>query len=532
MRTKVRTSKIFCGFLSALLILTLLSGCGGPVAPDQPVNVNYGISEAWDSLMPYHSVSGSNYTRIICDKIYDRLVYIKADGSCLPRGAESWESADEGYAIVFHLNPNAKFHDGTPVTAHHWADTMTLLTNPECPALMRTVFSGLAGVDDNGMQVAGEALGVEALDDLTLKLSFQNPVIPEEYLLESNRNLYVLPTHLLEGVAPAQIMDLDLWKAPIGSGPLKFVSEISGSTLVLEANQDYQLGAPGFDTLTIQVIDKANQMTALIAGDLDYYTFGNTVSEDNLAVAQKAGLTVVPGQVPNNFFELMLNNESIPQKEIRRAIALSLDKALLAQQNAGSLGEATHSTILPGSLYAESLTRRADTRDLEGAKALLEGIYDGRVYTLACTSSRAGIAALIQQQLAEAGIAVEIETVDAATLFSGMFDGLYDMAVASHTPASPPLWFVGSRFHSDNNLFRVQDLGGYEARISAIQETVDLEERLVLVHDLELYLQEEMPFVPLWFTTALYAQSPLVEGIDYPAASFSNENLWDWKKSA
>ena len=54
--------------------------------------------------MPYYSVSGSNYSRIIYDKLYDRLAYIQPDGTCSPRAATSWESADNGYAILFHLD--------------------------------------------------------------------------------------------------------------------------------------------------------------------------------------------------------------------------------------------------------------------------------------------------------------------------------------------------------------------------------------------------------------------------------------------
>lgn len=46
--------------------------------------MNYGISNPWDSLMPYYSVSGSNYARIIYDKLYDRLAYVQADGTCSP----------------------------------------------------------------------------------------------------------------------------------------------------------------------------------------------------------------------------------------------------------------------------------------------------------------------------------------------------------------------------------------------------------------------------------------------------------------
>ena len=63
----------------------------------------------------------------------------------------------------------------------------------------------------------------------------------------------------------------------------------------------------------------------------------------------------------------------------------------------------------------------------------------------------------MQQELAEAGITVTIETVDSATLFAGMADGKYDMAIASHTPGALPLWFTESRFTADNNLFHVAE---------------------------------------------------------------------------
>ncbi len=86
------------------------------------------------------------------------------------------------------------------------------------------------------------------MDEYTLKLTFDNPVVPEEFLVEYNRDIYVLPTHLLTDIAPEDLVTSDFWQNPVGSGPCQFVSEVSGSTLVLSANKDYQLGAPGFDT--------------------------------------------------------------------------------------------------------------------------------------------------------------------------------------------------------------------------------------------------------------------------------------------
>ena len=149
-----RCNKILALCLALCLALGL-AACGTPGGDDgtadAPVNVSYGLSNAWDSLMPYYSVSGSNYSRLIYDKIYDRLAYVQPDGTCLPRAAESWESADDGMAIVFHLDKDAAFHDGTPVTAESWAvfrararmpvSTPAAMTPPEKTPPRRTTFS-------------------------------------------------------------------------------------------------------------------------------------------------------------------------------------------------------------------------------------------------------------------------------------------------------------------------------------------------------------------------------------------------------
>lgn len=116
---------------------------------DQPqqtaegVNVNYGLSNPWDSLMPYYSVSGSNYSRIIYDKIYDRLAYVSPTAPACPGRREKWESTEDGHAIVFTLNQKAAFHDGTPVTAQHWVETFQLITDPACEILGKTALSCL-----------------------------------------------------------------------------------------------------------------------------------------------------------------------------------------------------------------------------------------------------------------------------------------------------------------------------------------------------------------------------------------------------
>ena len=138
----------------------------------------------------------------------------------------------------------------------------------------------------------------------------------------------------------------------------------------------------------------------------------------------------------------------------------------------------------------------------------------------------------MQQNLSDVGFQVEIETVDSATMFAGMNDGTYDMALASHTPTSLPLWFTGVRLTPQNNLFRVADLSEYTTLIDAIHQETEQKARIALVDELESYLKQEMPFIPLWFSRSLHVESKTVTGIDYPAAACSNENVWQWQKKA
>ena len=529
----MRGRRIFAACLAAALLALTLSACGQQPNGEQEQEqaetvVRYGLSNGWDALMPYNSVSGSNYSRIVYDKIYDRLAYVHGDGTLSPRAAKSWESTDDGYAILFHLDENAAFHDGTPVTAENWVDTFRLITDPDCPAMGRSNFAVFTGTDDNGVTVSEDSVGAEAVDTYTLKLTFKNRTTPEEFLISRNREFYVLPTHLLADTDPADVMDLELWQNPVGSGPCIFVEELVGSRITLKANSDYQLGAPGFDQLVITVMDKDSLLTSLIAGDLDYYAFGGSVSYENAEVARAAGLTVQEGETPTTFYELMVNNETVP-KSLRQAINLALDKELLCQQNTNGLGSVTSTSILPGSGY-EAVS--SWSRDVEQAQTLAAE-SDGRTLTLATTSNRASLAALMQQNLAEAGIEIEIETVDSAAMFAGMTDGIYDLAIASHTPTPLPLWFTEARLTANNNLFHVseEELDRYSQELAAIHAAAgDDDAYCAAVSALEEHLADELPFIPLWFARALHAQSPTVTGIDYVSSSNCNENVWEWTK--
>ena len=73
------------------------------------------ITNAWASWCPYFD--SGNYTDVVSDQLYDRLWITHKDGTVSPRLAESYEISDDHTYMTIHLNKDAKFSDGEPVTA-------------------------------------------------------------------------------------------------------------------------------------------------------------------------------------------------------------------------------------------------------------------------------------------------------------------------------------------------------------------------------------------------------------------------------
>jgi peptide/nickel transport system substrate-binding protein len=522
--------------LGAVLVGAGLTACGDQ-SKAQPAaqaaasssTINMGIGTAWDTLDPYDSPSGSMYSQQIWDKIYDRLAFLSAGGTEIrPRNADSWESADDGKSVLFHLNRAAKWHDGQPLTARDWVFTINLITNPELVLAGGGFFQFLAGTDDAGKAVSPGSVQAEAPDDYTLKLSFKNRTSPESFLVLYNRNFYVLPEHLLKDIPPAGIKTAEFWKNPVGSGPTIFESELVGSQIVFKANRDYPLGSPGFGTLVINVISSSNLLSSFIAGDLDLFGFGSTVSVDEQLIAEQSGFRVVPSKAQPGFVETILNNKTISNANIRLAMHYALDKNVLAELSTQGLGVPSFSYVLPSSeFYNKDLKFE---RDVQKARELLRaGSYDGRVYTMAVGQSRAELTAVMQQQWAEAGINVNIIIVDVATMFTGLSEGKYDIGLSGHTGTAEPLWFASNFSYSRRNDFSVTD-PSYDQWRTRIESESDPARQKQLLMDYQKFVLESAPFIPLWHAGSLFVTSKTVENVDSNAAGLCNENVWEWVK--
>lgn len=69
----------------------------------------------WDTFMPMNTTNAGADN--VIELMFDRLMVINTDGTFGPRLAESWETNEAQDKITYHLNENAKWQDGEPVTA-------------------------------------------------------------------------------------------------------------------------------------------------------------------------------------------------------------------------------------------------------------------------------------------------------------------------------------------------------------------------------------------------------------------------------
>ena len=318
-----KTTKMLAILLAAM---TALSGCGGSgttttqtegktettaaaektgteTAQKGPKDevVTMAVISSWDTLNIYNT--SGNYGNAVADQLFERLVTRTHDGVIEPRLATEWQIADDNKSMTFKLAENALWHDGEKLTANDIVFTCKAMTNPDVDNYYRSAFNVLAGTDDDGIAADTDQVGVEAVDDYTVKFSFKEPKDQDTILNAFLSFLYVLPEHILDTGNYADINNSSFWTSPVGAGPFKYVKDTAGETLEMEAFEDYYQGCPDFKTLVVRVVPAANLTAGLLNGDIDVVGMGSIPLSDWATV--KGSDSLVAASVEDYSYQYM-----------------------------------------------------------------------------------------------------------------------------------------------------------------------------------------------------------------------------------
>ena len=487
----------------------------------------------WDTFMPMNTTNAGADN--VIELMFDRLMVINTDGTFEPRLADSWETNEAQDKITYHLNENAKWQDGEPVTAEDVVYSAQVASSSEYNYLRRLRMQYFAGTDDTGCETSTDSIEVTALDDHTVEFTLKTPMDPAIIYALVNRDFFIMPKHLLSGISDADLVNDAFWQKPVGSGPCIFDSMESGVSIEFKANKDYYLGAPDFDRLVFKKVQSSNLLSGLMSGDIDVLS-GN--SQIPLADWEAAKNTqgIITKSVPTFAYQYMAMNTSRDYltEDVRHAISLAINRQVIVDQLLQGEGRIAIGPLAEDHPYFDQKLLPIEY-DPEKAKSMLEAAgWDSNreLQVLVSTGNevREKSAILIQQDLQKIGIKTKIQTLDFPTLLTNARNGDYDLCfIGSAGSVDPSESVPNVTAGYMNNFAQLSDPTLGQIGESGAKE-ITFEARKKIYDQYQEELFKQMPMAFLYHTNDLFAYSDKLENVREGAIDYNiNKNVWEWK---
>lgn len=477
--------------LVAVMVLSTITGCQPqsetPVGADEgseKTDLVIAIKADVNTLHPTDHRTTAEMD--IVTQIYDTLYKVSWEGKDPePRLATHYEIGEDGKTYTFYLRKDATFHDGTPVKASDVVFSAKLYQE---------------SIYQNAMVAGMES--VEALDEYTVVFKTSTVYAP---FLQSIMGIHVASEAYYNSV------DADTFaNRPIGSGPYKFVDREVGSKILLEAHEDYYLGAPPIKNVTYRVIpDDTTIAVGLQTGEIDFAAIAPSIY-----ATLKGQKGVEIDEYPmSRFGFISVSHEKYPynQTKFRQALAYAIDRQKMVDVALDGLGSVNSNIISPLRFgYSDDLPEY--TYDPDKAKALLaecgiETPYDlGVMYISEAFTDHAQI---VQSDLEAVGLTCTIEMLEANAYYGKLLGGECGLTVLEMT--------LEGDTHQYSLAFMPQYIGGANnARYSNDQVSqwfndalaaIDEDERFEIYNKIFRKVQEDAVYIVLYNTLGLYGRS-------------------------
>ena len=410
-----------------ILCALLLCGCVGTESSSaKNSGGTLAISTGGDPDVLIPSLVQTVQAAQMTDMIYDRLADIGDslntlnDKGFTPRLADRWTWSADSLSIAFHINPNAKWHDGVPVRSN---DVRFTIASAKDSTLGSPVASVITNIDS-----------VSTPDSATAVYWFHTRS-PEQFY-DAVYQLSIMPEHIWKSIPPASWRASEAARNPIGSGQYRFVRWIPGAAVELAADTANYRGAPNLNRVIWSIAtDFKGAVTRFLTGETDFF---EQLRPENLPeVAKNPALRTKQFHgLAYTFAQFNLRdpaNHARPHpifgnRELRRALTMATDRVSLVRSVFDSLAlPALGPTVRTYPTTDPNLPQIPF--DLARARQILDSLgwrvtgsdsirsRNGRPlrFTLSVSNSskaRVQMAVLLQEQLRQAGAKVDIEQLD------------------------------------------------------------------------------------------------------------------------
>lgn len=438
--------------------------------------------------------------------MYDGLVQLDDHFQPVPDLATSWDNPDPT-TWIFHLRDDAKFWDGTPVTAEDVVYTYKTILDPNFKAPYRSLYTPIQDV--------------VALDDHTVKFVLSQPYSA----LFAYLDMGIVPEHV--ATQPGS----DLASHPVGSGPYKFVSWEKNDKIVLEANPDYFGGVPKIQTLEFDIVpDNTARAQALEAGDLDLIQ--SPLSPQDVVRLKGENFQKVETTAPGiTYLNFNTKDPILSDVRVRRAIAELVDQQTIITQIYQNIDQPATSILIPRWFAydpsikqptynpddADKLLAEAGWKDTDG-----DGILDkdGKKLSIVLStqsevSERVQTVEFLQNTLRSHGIDATTKVSDWPSFIAPVLAGQYQIALLGWLNLVDPDRGMYSQFHTGAG----SNWGGYsnpevDKYLDAGRTDTDLQKRTEDYRQAAAIIAQEVPYYILSYQGFQVFYSPKLKGFE------------------
>ncbi len=508
-------------------LISALVGVTGVVGQDssgegEKVTLRMGSTNDIDGFNPFKIVEIPSYE--LMGLTYDLLVENSPkDSGPVPGLADSWETSDDGLTWTFHLNKDAKWHDGKPVTSEDVAYSYQRILDEE---------QGLY------IDAVKQIESIETPDEHTVVFKTEEPSVQM-----LNTYVYILPKHIWEDV-PADETKSFKNEPVIGSGPFQAVEWSEGQFARLETNPDYFRGAPKIDEIIFQFYDNDDTMVqALKNGEVDYIynmpinLFKSLENQEGIETnsAPDPGFTELGFNLyeptPEAIEEFgapkkTTGNPALLDPVVREAINWAIDEEALTERILQGEGVAG-TTVVPPALanyHLEIPESEIQGFDIERSKELLkqagwedtngDGTVDKngkelelRLFVRTEDADAETQGEFLEDWFTEAGIGLKTKAMGDTALTDAIYAADYDMFIWGWGSEADPDFILSvltcDQFMGWSDTFWCND--EYSDMYLEQKQQLDLDERAATIKEMQRIAYEDNPYVILYYDNQLEA---------------------------
>jgi oligopeptide transport system substrate-binding protein len=446
-------------------------------------------------------------------EIFGGLVSLDLDLNVIPDLAEDWDISADGTVYTFRLRDNARFHNGTRVTAQDVKFSLERAADPEnaSPTVL-TYLRSIEGLEERFRNQADEISGVQVIDESTIQITLTEP---RDWFLKEL-------TYPVAFVVDRQQIERDPrgWiRQPNGTGPYRMVEFSPGQRILLQANDHYHLGEPSLERVVIELA--GGSIMTRYENDEIHIGFVPAIELEAIQGGTSPLSQDYTPQPQLSLFYLAfnVNEEPFDDPLVRQALALSIDRERINDVLFFGTQRVADGITPPGIRGQDDSVSSYPYDPGRARELLAESSYADGVPRVILTFSGGGasppdlLTAVQSMWREELGIDVELQQVDWAAFLRELRTGSFQAYQTGWAADYPdPENFVDKLFAADSP----QNELGYEnpevqAIIEEARTELDSERRFQLLAEAEQMILDDAVVIPLIWPVSHQLVKPCVQ---------------------